>query len=464
MDKIDDILNKICTLQTKDGLSFTGYFYKPKKNIWFNFRAEFELEHNLHEHDFFPTLCGDVNGKEVTILQPYCPTSSHTNGSTIFVGKLFFSALIIGTATYEPIETKHMYTSIPALSWFGLPPVFQINPLFEIEKNDNQGLSASYDKFDFYIHSARCSFSQNHQTYTLSNYCDIGLNFKSETNINEAITELFRFRQLLCVFADYGINFTEPFEFDFGKMININGEIITDENGEPCINTCYAFLNDNEYFDRVPEIPFRVRYSVLKDDFQEVHKKWLVFFSKNKPLISIYLEILANKSKKINRFLDLVRIVESYSERNRNDKAIAIQKELNDGRLGERHRYIDMFREYARLLPQNNYMPSLLDNGIICDAKIKGVANDVKLLRDYYTHYGVTPMNGGNSKEEQAKERFGDDVDNSLYHAQFSRILHLLMLAVIYREIGLSDEIIQNALIGGEIGRFGYTTESLFDG
>ena len=47
MDKIDDILNKVCTLKTQEGISFTGYFYKLKKNIWFNFRTEAKLEHDF---------------------------------------------------------------------------------------------------------------------------------------------------------------------------------------------------------------------------------------------------------------------------------------------------------------------------------------------------------------------------------------------------------------------------------
>jgi len=47
MNKVDFILNKPCTLESKFGIKLTGFFYRPKKNIWFEFITNEESAQKL---------------------------------------------------------------------------------------------------------------------------------------------------------------------------------------------------------------------------------------------------------------------------------------------------------------------------------------------------------------------------------------------------------------------------------
>ncbi|MCL2638697.1 MAG: hypothetical protein FWD48_10060 [Oscillospiraceae bacterium] len=428
MNEVNKILYEVCTLQTEDGASFTGYFYKPKKNIWANLRPENNQAMELlrKEHLILPILCGRVNGKDVTVLNAHiCSNLWHSDGTCKIL--LFLDILIIGAATYEGIETKHIYTSIPALKWFGL----------------KSKLESMTNSSNMYIHDY-----------------ELGINFKRKIKVSAALKKLFTFRQLLCLFADYGVNFNETFYIKFGEIKDVFGVIRTDKSGKPLINNSVVFLNDIEYFNQTADVPFRICYEAVEGNFQEIYNKWLDFKFKNEPLIEVYFEILANKSTKINRFLDLTRIIESYSRKNRPKEVMKVSRRYNQKcknkcksceKCGQYYRYIEMFTAYGRFLP---------NNGNANLPKVKKLCHEITLLRNHYTHYGEPQ--GKNTKKD--KLLLNKLLKQPLIYGYFSNILHLLVLAAIYQAIGLPDEIIGAALYGGENGRFGFEPVKYFDG
>jgi hypothetical protein len=438
MNEVDSILYNVCTLQTKDGSSFTGYLYKPKKNIWANLRPENNQAINLLRSNctVLPILCGKINGTEVTALNAYIFSNPwHSDGTCKVL--LFFDTLIIGKSTYEPIKTKHIYTNIPALEWLGL----------------NSELRILTNSSNIYIRD-----------------CALGINFTRKTGVSDALKRLFAFRQLLCLFADYGVNFNETFYIRFGEIKNVFGVIQTDKNGRPLVNTSTIFLNNIEYFNHAVDVPFRICYEDVKGNFQKIYDKWLDFKFNNEPLIEVYIEILANKSTKINRFLDLARIIESFSRKNRPQEVMKVSRRYNPKckikctnceKCGQYYRYIEMFTAYGNILPLSQYLPNIFNrNGNVSLYKIKKLCHEITLLRNHYTHYGEPQ--GKNTKKD--KLLLNKLLKHPLIYGYFSDILHLLVLAAIYRAIGLPDEIIRKALYGGENGRFGFEPVKRFDG
>lgn len=81
-----DMLDKIVDLYTDSGVKFTGYFIKPKDNIWFIGRIAIDDYRIIKDekNKGFP-LNGELNGKEINIPSAVFLGGKAVSGMEIFL-------------------------------------------------------------------------------------------------------------------------------------------------------------------------------------------------------------------------------------------------------------------------------------------------------------------------------------------------------------------------------------------
>jgi hypothetical protein len=448
-----EILNKTCKLKTENGITFTGFFYMPNKNVRFDLLADSTESKALIRKVFseggsLPQLCGCVNGIEVTIIGAWLAKVAGISPEKDIAGKLFIHYLVIGTATFDEIKTEYLSAEMPALRHFCRISLFENFPIIDTvniaEKVELQ--AQSKDATLAICASVRVNASFTEKIELKPEY-SVSVSYNAQVKLSEAVKELFQFRKFLCVIADYGVNLASTFYFNYGNT-----------NLPANIPNCALYLNDMEMFDE-PDVPFRIRHGNVAENFADTYNKWRSFAESNRPFVDVYYDIIGKYTRGINRFLRIESIVVSYSERYRNNKANAVKNEYRNGNdnIGERYRYIDMLREYGSLLPITNY-PDIITNDVVDNAKVYAVCGDIKWFRDYYVHYGAEKEK--KSSKDNTKKNL---IDNRKY-IEYANMLYLVIMAAVYREIGFPDNDIKEALRGGERGRFGNALIDMFDG
>jgi hypothetical protein len=218
-----NILKTVCTLETKNGECLTGYFYRPKHNLWFEYKSDENLD--IKYPDGIPALCGIVNGIKMTVIGAQTQTTIHSKDEqmkeiTSFTGQMFCDVAVFGLSTYDEIKIKQMSIDWFALSKFGVmsPWVFNkkthnvysdmslVSPL--LGKTDEHDLTVgvidSAILTDAHIldneSSVSCSANLSPRYY-------VHMSFSKNNTLHEALRQMNSVQQLMCYFADYGVNY-----------------------------------------------------------------------------------------------------------------------------------------------------------------------------------------------------------------------------------------------------------------
>ena len=138
------------------------------------------------------------------------------------------------------------------------------------------------------------------------------------------------------------------------------------------------------YEEDVPAVnkPFLICPHIFETQFQEVWESWLKLYERTKPITTLFYEIICNRSKGVNSFLNLSQAIEIYSNatESRHNKAKELaEKEgqkIRSERIPLKYIYHDILSEYNRALE-------------LTESNINEYANGFSKMRNYYTHYNT---------------------------------------------------------------------------
>ena len=456
MNSVNSILGKPCVLFTECGAEFQCVFSLSNKNIWINASAfnDYAIEFVKNRRsDEFSKLCGEISGTPVTAISTISGTSYCTIGSIDL--SMFLDKLIIGVKSFDELVINSISAEIPALDWFYMDTAIimdfeSTHPSFSLKLDEPLSAKWFNGKINIY---RKYTFSDSFSGSSHLNRNILEFNSTKGVSLRYACQRLFETHSLFVFLADSGIN----------VLPEMNIRLKGDEN-------LYSiYFNDMEYFNKEISSPFRIRYNTTKGKYNSIIKNWNTFYSRNKEVVELYVEIVAKHSRRVNRFLDLARIIETYSKRNRDNDAKNICRKYNVNckssscsnceTCGQYYRYLEMFITYGRALPTNAYLPSIFNRNMSLNTnKIETTCNDITLLRNHYAHYGEP--RGKNKVAD--KRRLSKLLKSQFVYGRYSNLLHLLMLSVIYNQLGFLDDEIRVALTGGESGRFGDTLEVIY--
>lgn len=232
--------------------------------------------------------------------------------------------------------------------------------------------------------------------------------FSAPTTVREAIAKIASARNLFSFFADYYI----PLE----KLTFADMETAKIENF-PDICDCKLYMNWKDDID-VPPKPFLISTKDFCNYFTQIWEKWSQFYNENRYIPTLFYEIICNRSTRINCFLNLSQAIEIYSNYYREKDAYSIAKA--DGckkkSIPLKYRVEDMI-QYL-----NPYLA-------IDSSNIKPLAEAISNARNFFTHYNKNRYNEPSFQEISAA----------------NRVLRYVLLAIIYKTIGLSDDCIKKS-------------------
>lgn len=177
--------------------------------------------------------------------------------------------------------------------------------------------------------------------------------------------------------------------------------------------------------------PFLITSNEFEESFQQIWVKWLNMYTAAEPVVALFYEIVCNRSTRTNRFLNLSQALEVYSYRYREDN-VKKAAEARQGTKKEKsspihlkHRFEDAFSIISSSLGiEENKVPILS----------KALAD----MRNYFTHYNI-----GKYREPSYQEMLAG-----------CHVLELVLLAIVYHQIGIPDKYIKKCKKAVEFQRF----------
>lgn len=422
MRELKDILDTPCKLFCKGAttdIPFDGVLVYQNRTVIFIGRTEHE-SHCLDMDNVHFTLWGDVGATPITLLNTQImsdgPTFNTVEGSKNHFMKFSPAEIIIGRK-YQCTEAEILITKISA-------NIQILNKMFSSETVDLvYDFSKEHPALVNYTFPAPITAIDS--TGTLSIFQTIGLGssdnkieiplipcieytFTQNASIRTGISTLASVRNLFSFFANGYI----PLEnLSFADNQSLHREF--------CDNAIY--LNSISEIESSEE-RFLITTDDFLDNFNEVWAKWCAFYSK-KYIPTLFYEFICNKNLRINKFLNFAQAVEIFSNHYRNKEAqkIAIKNgwKINTNRpLPLKFRIeeiITFLNEFFRLSPE----------------EISRLAQILSNARNFFTHYN---------------EKDGKYVIPSFQELSAAgRVLHFMLLALVYRYISLDDSVIKKA-------------------
>lgn len=178
---------------------------------------------------------------------------------------------------------------------------------------------------------------------------------------------------------------------------------------------CSVYLNSYDNIN-TPDRPFLICTNDFFDNFDTVWKKWCNFYS-SMYIPTLFYEVVCNRSSRINGFLNFAQAIEIFSSHYRNEEAtkLSIVDRWKSPRLKHRFKEIITFLNVFF-----NLAPDEIDN----------LAQTLSDARNFFTHY-------------EKKTNYTIPSVQELFAA--SRVLHFMLLALVYRTISIKDSSIGKA-------------------
>ena len=411
MKKIEDILNIPCRILCKEDtliVSFDGFLMRKEGKIVFRGRTSDDIK-KLHGKQRL-TLYGDVQATPITLLNALIKSSSWTFGSEEYIVEIDMSELIIGRSYAcgeDEIKVKKIAANITALNnMFSNRPVDLIYSFSKespalvnftfpttIDASDNQGTLSIYQTI---------GLGWTRDNVDIPIIPCIDYTFISPSSAREAIRKIASVRNLLSFFSDYYI----PLE---------NITFSDEQSDKEGFCDCALFLNTYENIES-PDRRFLISTDDFSENFNVIWRKWCKFYS-NKYIPTLFYEVICNRSSRINGFLNFAQAIEIYSNHYRNEEAYQLSNKegWNEPRLKHRIKDIAIFlNDFLQLSPE----------------EITSFSKSLSDARNFFTHYDKGPKYTIPSAQE-------------LFAA--GRVLHFMLLALVYKEISLDNSAIEKA-------------------
>ena len=220
------------------------------------------------------------------------------------------------------------------------------------------------------------------------------------------------------------------FSFFANGYIPLQNLIFSDEQslqGEFCDNAIY--LNSTNEVEPSKEA-FLITTDDFSDNFNEVWTKWCEFYSK-KYIPTLFYEFICNKNLRINRFLNFAQAIEIFSNHYRNKEAKTLA--INNGWNIKTNQPLPLRFRLEEII---TFLYAFF---CLSTEEISRLAQILSNARNFFTHYN---------------EKNGNYIIPSVQELSAAgRVLHFMLLALVYRAVSLDDSAIKKA-----ISRFSYGT------
>lgn len=421
MKDIKNVLNKVgnfsCCIN-EEIIEISGFLTYESKNIVFKGSLNLEYIKKLKKNHICQ-LYGAIEGIKVTLINAFLNFHyTYSHGDTDVSISAEPSEIVLGRSYSSSPEITQISASINALNnMFSIPP---LQERVDFSKDDPSLLSYTYPepiraKDDIGEISLYQTFSidRSRGKIEFPIIPMIEYRFFSPKNIKEAIAHIASFRNLLTFFADYYL----PIEnISFADEAS---EKMAKENDRPTLCDCSLHLNYTENIEH-PYKPFVISTNEFGHNFQEVWTNWCAFYNTNKHIGTLFYEIVCNRSTHVNCFLNLIQAIEIYSVN---------YKDMEAKQLGER----DGCKR--RRLPLKYRMEDILTMTNDClnipPDKIRLLSKEMSSARNFFTHFNI----------EEYREPSFQEI------AAASRLLHIILLAIVYKTIGITDEQLKSCLV-----------------
>lgn len=419
MSKIDDLLNLIgdydCLVNGEE-VHLVGVLRRVRENIIF--QAQMELEH----YRKIDRLCdalqiwGTVNGSPVTLMSVHCSRSSSVYGAKTTAVEFDPSEIIIGRCYKDEPKVNAISASITALTH-----LFSSRPLdfiqdFTREKPyllkytfpDKMETDDQYGHLEIYQ-----TFSQGwtwneikHAIVPIIEY-----RFSNPMGIMDALGRIAAARNLFSFFAN-GYLPLENIEFADEQSNKMDMQPLCD---------IALYLNHQEDIPLRDE-PFLIMTAAFENKFTHIWNNWLDMYEGTVPIPVLFYEIICNRSTRVNCFLNLAQAIEVYSNQYRESEVEDLARKRESTKPDKKPRIYLKYMLEDVLFSFNDCLE-------MEDSDIPILAQHIADMRNFYTHY-----NSGRYVEPTYKEMISAN-----------HVLRFVLLAIVYKTLGLSSEAIINA-------------------
>lgn len=459
MKEIETILNKIgvfCLNTGEKCIELRGMLKDINGTIYFT-SEEADCKSGIKDRKEYQ-IWGKVGCEEVTLLRSLTRISYRYCGDKVIESiSAEPTEIIIGKCYEDKIHVKEMSTCINELNWMFSLPAFKEH--FDFTHDEPAVLDYTFpkritavDRYGEITLSQSLKFSRDKEKYVYKTLPIVGYQFIDNPEIDVARARIAAARNLFSFLADRYIPL-EALEFT---------DIEATDNATKHSHTLW--LNVKEDI-KSEEGPFLVTTEVLSNNFQRIWKQWLRFYETHKHIPSIYYEIVCGRSTDVNRFLNLTQMIEYLSrcyrekearelaakeERAKNSKGnlakiksnvMACLNDCEEINLPDRKELADAISK--RILEANNKeVNPLLRHRIedilhgikeyidIDDMLIEKLSHILSQGRNSYTHYNT---NAKGYRELSFQEL-----------CSANRLLRYAILTMVYKTIGIPEEIIKN--------------------
>lgn len=430
MDKLEDVLNSIGDFTTHiadNTISFSGVLYKEENDVILKCRFPFEWYESIDPYNLSMQIYGKVNGVEVTLLGVALKNGIYHSNEEYMSVIFDPSEIVIGKCYTEEPQIDQITISI-TISNPDFNGMFSSSPL-----QPNSSFSKESTALTEYTYSPSIKAVDRYGCLTLDqtfgekwgrdvisyNITTVAsYNFETPIGLSEAISRIAAAKNLFSFFANHYLT--------FGTISFLSAE----EKESLQLSPYILYLNHEEIIS-FSKRPFMITSKEFESNFQTIWAKWLDMYTEVEPVVALFYEIICNRSTRTNRFLNLAQAIEVYSYRYREDDA----KKVARARLGTKeskeppvhlnHRLEDVFSIVSASLGIN-------------DNRLPALSKSIADMRNFFTHYNAKKYIEPSYQEILAG----------------GHILEFVLLAIIYRHIGISEEDIKACKRMAEFQRF----------
>ena len=433
-----DWLGRIVDLQTNSGITITGYFVKPKENVWFTGKMDIVDYRTIAQKEKRGgfSLNGMLGNSVIQIDDAAFGNVIIADHHSAHVD-IFPSEILIGTK-FNPASILSFSFALPELDNF----FFQhLTNMAQYISNPSQGIhlepmiSSKLTEDDSTVRvvlERLYQFNDSRSFFTVRSDNRIYV----EPNIKFEINDIIRF--VACA-----IHF---FSFILMEHVNLPSKvaILLRNDGDDRPQSTQLLLNDNRrYYTQHKDEPAKIQFSAIEKSLGLIWSNWIQFWDnkENQPLIKLYSDVISHKSVGSNRYLNICHALEYYSRIYRTKEVEEVNKEKGTNGIPLFIRFIDMLRM------TNDYFD-------LSEEEIESKSRELANKRNYLSHY-----NFRNSKQVADIDHFSETrVEYDLENFAFC-----LFMVVVYSELKIPAKVIKNALERSE-NTFASTLENIFDG
>ncbi len=419
MGKIDNLLNQVgdfdCHIDGKE-VHIVGVLRQEKTDIIFQAQMEMEDYRKLDRLYSELQFWGSINGTSVTLMSVHYRRSSSSYGAKtvsvefdpyeIIIGRRYKDEPRVNAISASIIALNHMFSSRPLdlIHDFSedKPYLLKFTYPDKIEVDDQYGHLEIYQTFS----QGWTRDEIKHSIVPIIEY-----RFNNTIGVMDAVGRIAVARNLFSFLAN-GYLPLENIEFADDQSQKFEELAVCD------ITLC---LNHPEEIPLRDE-PFLIMTSAFKDNFSQIWKNWLDMYEGAVPIPTLFYEIICNRSTRVNCFLNLVQAIEVYSNQYRGSEVEELARKRENTKQEKKPK---IYLKYKL----EDVFSSFNDCLEIAAGDIPILAERIADMRNFYTHY-----NSG---------RYAEPTNQEMFSA--THVLRFVLLAIVYKTLGLSSETIIDA-------------------